>query len=228
MKQKKVGLYTFGRQKGRRLTSQKQHALETGLAKYGVNLSPNLDPKTVFDSPFNAYVLEIGFGMGERLSEAARRNPNTGFIGAEVFENGIANLCIEVLADELQNIRVFYGNAVELIDSLIPASLDRIDILFPDPWPKKRHHKRRLINIEHLSRFAELLKPQGHIVFATDNEAYAQHVLEITLTNKDFYAQPAILEEACSPPSGWIPTKFEQKPNNHGGRSYYFKLIKTS
>ena len=123
-------------------------AAETLLPRIAASSSPRdgaLDPRTLFARAGQAVWLEIGFGGGEHLAAQAERHPEIGFIGCEVFENGIARLLGEIARRGLDNIRIFADDARPLLDCLPPASIGRVFILFPDPWPKQRHHKRRLV-----------------------------------------------------------------------------------
>ena len=127
--------------------------------------------------------LEIGFGGGEHLLHAARENPAIGFIGVEPFESGLAKAATVIGREALKNIRLYDEDAAPLLDWLPPASLARVDLLFPDPWPKKRHWKRRFVNAANLDRIARVLRADGIFRFATDIDDYAEWTREKVAAN---------------------------------------------
>src|SRR5205085_6025200 len=137
----------YGRRRGRPLRPGQQQLFETLLPQLAITLpeTGRLDPRPLFPAGASAVWLEIGFGGGEHLAEQAARHPEIGFIGSEVFENGVAKLLAEIDRRRLGNVRLFANDARPLIEALAPASIGRVFILFPDPWPKQRHHKRRLV-----------------------------------------------------------------------------------
>jgi tRNA (guanine-N7-)-methyltransferase len=123
------------------------------------------------------FALEVGFGGGEHLAEQARRNPDTGYIGCEPFENGVAKLLTQVQASRLRNVRVVPDDARDILVRLPDASLSFVFVLFPDPWPKLRHYKRRFIQTRTLDQIHRLLKPGGELRIATDHTDYGQWAL---------------------------------------------------
>ena len=136
---------------------------------------------TVFPSELFArrgdVTLEIGFGDGENLSWMAKRHTEQNFIGCEPYVNGVAKLAVEIHDHQLTNIRIFQGDARDLLDTLAPATVSEIFVLFPDPWPKRRHRKRRLISVETADTFASVLKEGGKLNIATDVDEYAAWVV---------------------------------------------------
>jgi tRNA (guanine-N7-)-methyltransferase len=170
-----------------------------------------LDPRTLFFPPPAAVWLEIGFGGGEHLAMQAETHPGIGFIGSEVFENGIARLVGNVARHDLKNVRIFADDARLLLEALAPASLGRVFILFPDPWPKRRHHKRRLVAPPTLDRLAELMQPDAELRLATDDPGYLAWMLECTTAHPQFRwlaRRPADWRER---PPDWTPTRYEEK-----------------
>lgn len=124
-------------------------------------------------------VLEIGFGNGDTLISDAMRSPDKNFLGIEVHRPGVGRLLMQIAENELSNVRVICHDAVEVLsDQLAPAALDEVNIFFPDPWPKKRHHKRRLIQPAFLQLLAAIMKPGARLHIATDWQAYAEHIHE--------------------------------------------------
>ncbi len=175
-----------------------------------------LDPKTLFPAPPPAVWLEIGFGGGEHLAEQAERQPGIGFIGCEVFENGIARLVGDIARRDLTNIRIFAEDARLLLDQLLPASIGRVFVLFPDPWPKTRHHKRRLVARATLNRLAVVMQPGAELRLATDDRDYLVSMLEHITAHPDFVwlaRSPADWRER---PPDWPATRYEEKARAAG------------
>ncbi len=153
----------FGRRKGKPLRDQQVGRMETILPELKVDLSAAVpaDLKSLFSVPVDRLRLEIGFGGGEHLVHRARNNPTTGFIGVEPFINSMAKLLAVVEAEGLTNIRVYDDDATQLLDWLPEGQIDQIDLLYADPWPKKRHWKRRFVSQVNLERFHKVLKPEA-------------------------------------------------------------------
>jgi tRNA (guanine-N7-)-methyltransferase len=180
--------------------------LEITLPEHGL-----LDPQALFDAPRKAIWLEIGFGAGEHLAAQARGHPDVGFIGCEVFENGIARLLGDIAQGALDNIRIFADDARLLLDRLEPASIGRTFILFPDPWPKARHHKRRLVGRATLDRLAIVMQPGAELRLATDDHDYLAWMLEYTTAHPGFAwtaRRPADWRERLP---DWPATRYEAK-----------------
>jgi tRNA (guanine-N7-)-methyltransferase len=168
--------------------------------------------------------LEIGFGGGEHLALQAEHHPETGFIGCEVFENGIVKLLAHIERRHLQNIRVFPDDARLLIAALAPASIDRVVILFPDPWPKLRHHKRRLVSRETLDGLAEIMTDNAELRLATDDRDYLCWMLERVTGHPAFEwlaRRPADWRER---PRDWPPTRYEEKARAAGRRPAFLRF----
>ena len=180
-----------------------------------------LDPDVLFGAARRPIWLEIGFGGGEHLVQQAERHPTAGFIGCEVFENGIVKLLAQIEQRRLDNIRIFADDARLLIVALPPASIDRVFILFPDPWPKRRHHKRRLLSRETLDALAEIMADGAELRVATDDGDYLCCILEL-LTNHPAFGwlarRPSDWRER---PADWLPTRYEEKALT-AGRSPVF------
>ena len=144
------------------------------------------DLRTLFPNAVDELRLEIGFGGAEHLIAQAQAHPNVGFIGTDAFINGVAKALVAIDAHKLSNVRLYFGDASELLDWLPAGALTRIDLLYPDPWPKRRHWKRRFIQDESLARLARLLKSGGELRFATDIADYAVYALARVLRSSDF------------------------------------------
>ena len=150
----------YGRRKGHRLRAGQQARLDAALATFGISLPlPGcLDPAAMFVPPAEATWIEIGFGGGEHLAHMAAAHPERGFIGCEPYLNGVASLAKAIEDPGLNNIRLFMGDGLELLDALPAASIAGLFLLFPDPWPKTRHHKRRFIQPQALDALARILR----------------------------------------------------------------------
>ncbi len=155
--------------------------------------------------------LEIGFGGGEHLVAQARQNPQAGLIGCEPFIEGVAKALSAIEAEGLANVRLHPGDVRDLLDVLAPASLDRVFILFPDPWPKKRHHKRRLIQPELLEALHRALGPGAPVRFATDVNSYADEALARFLAHGGFEWTAECAEDWRTAPADHVTTRYEHK-----------------
>lgn len=193
-----------------RLTKGQARALETGLPRFGINYASEiLDLNTQFNRTDSKKILEIGFGMGETTAKIAQTLPDCDFLAAEVHTPGVGALLklIEELA--LTNIRVIQHDVVEVLQNMLAdGSLDGVHIFFPDPWHKKRHHKRRLIQAEFVKLLCSKLKVGGYIHVATDWQEYAEWVLEV------LNAEPQLQNTAkdyAEKPSYRPLTKFENR-----------------
>jgi tRNA (guanine-N7-)-methyltransferase len=174
---------SFVRRLGRMTPSQKI-GLERHLAKFGFTLEDDL--ASVLDGK-QEVVLDIGFGMGEGLLAQALMHPQTLHIGIEVHEPGVGRLLNQVQEHQLQNIRVFVLDANDVLGKVIPhGTLDKVQIFFPDPWPKKKHHKRRIVNPAFVKLIAQKLKPEGILHIATDWDDYAQSIVEVMGSISEF------------------------------------------
>ncbi len=162
------------------MTAAQKRALDELLPRYGIPYAPlPLDLDRVFGR-IAPRVLEIGFGNGDTLVELAAQSPGRDFIGAEVHPPGVGHCLLEIEARQLANVRVIAHDAVEVLaHQLAPASLDEVVLYFPDPWPKKRHHKRRIVQPAFVALVADRLKPGGRFRLATDWEPYAAWMQEV-------------------------------------------------
>ncbi len=161
--------------------------------------------------------LEIGFGGGEHLAHQAKLHPDINFIGAEPFLNGVAKLLALIEEKRLANIRIHDGDARYLLETLPGASLDRIYLLYPDPWPKARHAKRRFVNAETLAQFHRLLKPRGLFLFASDIADYVDWTREHISVHGGFREE----DDPSDPFEDWIQTRYEIKARREGREPAY-------
>lgn len=198
-----------------RITEAQRRALENLWPIYGLEAGQALVPQSVFDREA-PIIIEIGFGNGVSLARMAIESPDKDFVGIEVHRPGIGHLLLRLDEEEIPNVRVYCGDAVEILSEDIPDhSLDGINLFFPDPWPKIRHHKRRIVNADFTRLVARKLKQGGIFHAATDWEEYAHYMLEI-LGNCAELENPQI-EGGFSPRSGNRPlTKFEARGERLG------------
>lgn len=206
------GLKTFGRRGGRALSGRQKTLMNQLLPRLRVpHAAPgSLDPKSLFKRA-DAIWLEIGFGGGEHVSGQAAAHPNIGILASEVFFEGIAKLLGQIEDEGLTNVRLWPEDGRELIDALAPQSVDRAFILFPDPWPKARHQKRRLIQMGFLDALARVMKPGGRVRFATDVRSYADEALQRFLAHPryDWLAETA--DDWRVAPQDHIETRYQAK-----------------
>lgn len=170
---------------------------------------------------FDGYALEIGFGSGENIISAATNNKNIGYIGCEVFTGGVIKLLKDIENNNINNIRIWYNDALEFILRIPNNSLQIIYILYPDPWPKKRHHKRRLINVEMLELLQQKLAIDGKLFIVTDHVEYADHIANIL--NE---VGPIFIRQYINYPE-IAQTKYAIKAQERGLTPHYFCLQKT-
>ena len=212
----------FGRRKGRALKPRQAALFDTLLPRLALDLSkPSpADLRTLFTQAEDIH-LEIGFGSAEHLIAQACAHPTIGFIGSDAFINGVAKALAEIYAHELSNIRLHFGDASALIDWLPAGALLRIDLLYPDPWPKRRHWKRRFIQDESLKRLARLLKSGGEVRFATDIADYATFSLARVLRSPDFEWTAERADDWRKPWADFFGTRYETKAMREGRASAY-------
>ena len=206
----------YGRRQGRSLSPSRLRIMEDVLPKVEIQDSAltqdhTLPPEKLFNQPFSEYWLEIGFGHGERLAEQARQAPDKAFIGAEPFINGVASFMKDVQNDTADNIRILVDDGMFIASSLKKNSISGLYILNPDPWHKKRHYKRRIINQENLDIFAKILKPGSPLIMTTDVEDLADWMCIQASNHPDFTWTATQKADWDIPPSDWISTKYETK-----------------
>lgn len=206
---------SFVRRSGR-LTKAQERALEELLPQYGLTPDHMLDLDTEFGRTAPRH-MEIGFGMGGALLQMAETHPENDYLGIEVHYPGVGQLLDRMEKLELSNIRVINGDAVPVLENFLPpASLDAVYVYFPDPWPKKKHNKRRIVQVPFVQTLARLLKPGGKLHLATDWEAYAEHMLEVMESQRDLYQNLAEDGQFHPRPDERPLTKFEQRGQRLG------------
>ena len=203
-------LRSFGRMRGRPLRQRRAQLMADLLPALTLEVSAPVDPAALMPSARELWI-EIGFGGGEHLAGQAAAHPDVLILGAEPFVDGQAKLVSRVEADRLANVRIHPGDARELTAVLPDASVTRAFILFPDPWPKARHHKRRLIQPAFLEDLARVLKPGGALRFATDWKDYADWALERVLACGLFDWPAERAGDWRAPPADHLTTRYEEK-----------------
>jgi len=215
-------LRSYGRRHGRKLRAGQAALVETLLPQ----LLITLPPENMFADPSLPVWFEIGFGAGEHLVEQARQNPGINFIGCEPYVNGMASLLAAIERDALKNIRLYGGDARLLLSELADNSLERIFVLFPDPWPKARHHKKRIISRNSLELFYRKLTMGGLLRIATDHEDYCIWILENLLAFRKFEWRAKTQDDWNNPPQDWVATRYQAKAEAEGRRAVFLDWIK--
>jgi tRNA (guanine-N7-)-methyltransferase len=220
----------FGRRKGHPLRARQVALFDALLPHLSLDLArpAPADLRTLYATPLDEMRLEIGFGGAEHLIAQAIASPRSGFIGSDGFENAIGKALTGIDDNALGNVRLHFGDASELIDWLPEGALSRIDLLYPDPWPKRRHWKRRFIQDDSLKRLARILKTGGELRFATDIADYAAYALARVLRSQDFIWTAERADDWRNPWDGFSRTRYEAKAIREGRTPAYFIFRKSA
>lgn len=211
----------YGRRKTKALRPGQAARLDTLLPKLLLPEAIPADLTSLFPRPVSAVRLEIGFGGGEHLAHEAGANPNLGFIGVEPFVNGMAKMLGLAERSGLANIRLHGEDAGPLLDRLPASSLVRVDLLYPDPWPKKKHWKRRFVGPRNLARLARVIAPDGEFRFASDIPSYVAWTLRHVHASGAFEWTARVAGDWREPWEGWPGTRYEAKAMREGRRPVY-------
>lgn len=214
----------YGRRKGKPLRDARAKIYETGLARHALDLSvPCGDASSLFDVPVDKLALEIGFGSGEHLLHQLSRQIDTGFVGCEPFVNGMARL-LDDAKDHTDRgrLRVHEGDAREVIEWLPDGSLDFVYLLYPDPWPKLKHEKRRFMGQDTLDLLHPKMKPGAELRVASDIDAYKATTLKATTTHRGFETGE---RDTAEPWADWTRTRYEAKAIREGRTPAYFSFF---
>ena len=219
----------FGRRKGHRLRPHQAALIETLLPKLAIDLGTPApaDLGTLFPQSPDGVRLEIGFGGGEHMIAQAEQHPRTGFIGVEPFVNGMAKALAAIDAGKLANIRLHFGDATFLLEWLPAAALARVDLIYPDPWPKRRHWKRRFVQDRSVAEIARILQPGGEFRFATDIPDYAAWTLRHLTRSPDFAWTAERADDWRRPWPGFSGTRYEAKAKRAGRMPCYLIFRRT-
>lgn len=224
---------TFGRRKGRPLRAHHAALVEELLPQIEIKLPSgpsgephvvpgSLDPERLFgDTAPKEIWLEVGYGGGEHLAEQAIANPEVGIIGCEFFASGVARMLAHLEVSGVSNVRLFTGDARQLLASLTSASLERIFVLYPDPWPKLRHARRRFISPWAVAEFARLVRPAGTVRVVSDIPVYCRWTLQHFGAEARFEWQGEGPSDWRSPPEDWVSTRYEAKALREGRTPAY-------
>jgi tRNA (guanine-N7-)-methyltransferase len=213
----------YGRSSGHKLRPRQQELMDTLLPAISVLADGEVSSRRLFGDERPLH-LEIGFGSGEHLAARADLLPDHGFIGCEPFVNGVAAALAHVRDRRLANIRIFMGDALDVLRRLPDGSLSFVYLLHPDPWPKARHAKRRMINDGPLNLIAAKLKPGGELRIATDHPTYLEWALMVMQRHAgDFQWLAERPSDFLEPPNGWLETRYGAKSRREGRRPYYVR-----
>jgi len=218
----------FGRRKGHKLRAHQADLIAQLLPRLALDISgpAPTDAADLFGPPARAIRLEIGFGGGEHLVAEARTHQETGFIGCEPYINGMAKILAQIEAHDIRNIRLFAGDAAELLAWLPARTLARIDLIHPDPWPKRRHWKRRFVQDATIAAMARVLTSGGEFRFVSDIDDYCAWTLAHLARSADFAWTAERASDWREPWSGYTMTRFGHKAEREGRRSSYLRFRK--
>jgi tRNA (guanine-N7-)-methyltransferase len=212
----------YGRRAGHKLREGQAVLVEDLLPGLSVPEGP-LDAASLFGKPC-PLEFEIGFGAGEHLATQAAMRPTHGFVGCEPFLNGVVGALAHIRDGGLDNVRLHMGDAIDVLNRLPDASLTRVFLLHPDPWPKARHAKRRFMNKGPVDLIAAKLKPGGEFRFGTDHPIYVRHAMMVMNGRPDFEWQISSAADFQTRPTDWPETRYERKARNvYGHEVWYFR-----
>lgn len=199
----------YGRRKGPKLSERQSGLRRTLLSELAYRVGD--PPLSQFPNSVHDVWLEVGFGAGEHLVWQAQNHPNIALIGAEPYEMGVAKLLTKLEETPLNTVRIYEGDGREIIEALPDQSLGRFFLLFPDPWPKSRHHKRRFLQMEMLNQLFRVLRPGAELRFATDDKSYLPFALERLIAHPGFDWLARSSADWKFRPADWPPTRYEIK-----------------
>ncbi len=217
----------YGRRKGKKLRAHHCALMAELLPRLAIDLAgAPIAPAALFGRPYRELHLEIGFGDGARLIQRAAENPDAAFIGCEPFVNGVAKALALIESRRIENVRLCAGDARELLPLLPDGSFDLVEILYPDPWPKRRQKKRRIVSDDFLDLLAAKMRPGATLRFASDDDDYCGWILARIARGRHFRW---IAERPANwrvPWAGWVSTRYEAKARAEGRKSSYLTFIR--
>lgn len=227
-KEARADLRSFGRKRGRKPSPRQRGLMQDVLPRVRVDVAaiPPAPLSALFSVPVAEIWLEVGFGGGEHLMHQARQHPDIGFIGCEPFEDGVIKALAAIKEGQIGNVRIHPDDVRPLLRVLPAASLSKVFILFPDPWPKARHAKRRLVSAPLLDALAGVMKSGAVLRVATDIDAYARTVLEAALPHRDFQWTATAAADWRTPWPDWPGTRYEAKALREGRRPMFLTFTR--
>ncbi len=222
-------LRSYGRRRGRRLRKGRRELMDNLLPRLRLALPDgggHLGLEGVFPVPVKDVWLEVGFGAGEHLAQQAANHPQVGMIGCEPFINGVAGLLARIKKEGLANIRIFDDDARLIFDALPDGEIGKVFVLFADPWPKKRHHKRRFISAGTLDALARLMKSGAELRFASDHMEYVRWTLDCVLRHACFEWTAMSAKDWRRRPDGGFETRYEAKARANGASCVYLSFVR--
>ena len=219
----------FGRRQGRPLRVNARTLVDSLLPRLAIpepQPGQTIDPRALFAKPVREVWLEVGFGGGEHLAARAAARPDHGFIGCEPFLNGVVGALGHIRDRELKNVRLHMGDALDVLERLPDASLDRVYLLHPDPWPKARHAKRRMVNDGPLDLIAAKLKPGCEFRLGTDDPTYCRWSMMVMNHRRDFEWTARTPHDFLTRPADWPETRYERKARRQGHEVWYFRYLR--
>jgi tRNA (guanine-N7-)-methyltransferase len=214
----------YGRRKGPKLSPHQQHLRDTLLPALALVPDQGCDPRACFPDVDDVW-LETGYGAGEHLLWQALNHPRIGLIGAEPYEAGTSKLLSKLADGAPPNLKIYEGDVRDIIDALPDASIGRFFILFPDPWPKTRHHKRRFIQMDMLDHLARILNPGAELRFASDDAGYLNYALERLMAHPAFAWTATHAIDWHTRPADWPQTRYEAKQLH--GPPAFLRFVRT-
>lgn len=221
----------YGRRHGHKLRPGRQRLIDELLPAIRVSpddINHDILEGRLFDGTINDVWLEVGFGAGEHLAGQAQAQSNIGFIGCEPFVNGVASLLRLIEQSKIKNIKIYNDDARLLLPALPDKSIGRVFVLFSDPWPKKRHHRRRFLNRDTLDQLARLMKDDAELRFASDHSGYIRWALELINHHPDFTWPVQSPADWREPPADWVPTRYETKAKHQKIACTYLRFLRHS
>lgn len=217
----------YGRRQGHKLRPGRRRLIDEVLPTLQLSLEtigPALREGRLFKNPVEDIWFEVGFGAGEHLAGQAQAYPHVGFIGCEPFINGVASLVQTIDQTKINNIKIFNDDARLLLPAFPANSLGRVFVLFSDPWPKTKHHRRRFLNQQTLDQLAALMKDNAELRFASDHPGYIRWTLEHIDRHPNFIWPVKRCQDWQLPPNDWVPTRYEAKARRQGISCTYLRI----
>ena len=211
---------TFGRVKGRKLSQSQNNKLENLLPKFEIKIEN--DKILNFPTDDKKLIFEIGFGYGEQIANQAILHQDCNLIGCETYVNGVLSLLTKIEENQIENIKIFNNDARLLLEKMPDNSIDVLFVLFPDPWPKKRQNKKRIINPEFLDLVKQKIKKDGILFFTSDILNYVEWTYDFA--KEKFEPLFEKIEDCKNEPDWWVKTKYQQKAIKEGRESYFLKF----